>query len=401
MTEKGKNVFVFVVCGGRAHIETLHFSLQALKRFSANEIVIVTDTSRNEVPVVHDRIVDVNTPSNLDNHQASIFLKTGLHKFLPAENTYCYLDTDVVALSDNVDSIFDCFVAPITFATDHCRINSFSPSAVNCNCKKEFDADNEKLYSSLKYFDEVILPQLNYIDKCREEINKLVEESKKNKVGYFFRALTYYLPGKYYQLNAKYKMDKAEGRWYDDSGKLLWYEHKDNIRYASEQTGFRFDNENMVWYRANGDSLGELNCNHLVEAIHAKIGPAITPADWQHWNGGVFLFNAVSADFLECWHAKTLEIFADKYWKTRDQGTLAAMAWLFALQHQITLPIQYNFIADYNRASIKYRGGLSFSIGFSEQLVQPRFIHIYHHWGDENWAVWRDVKEHILKTHVA
>ncbi|HLP20896.1 MAG TPA: hypothetical protein VK174_11375, partial [Chitinophagales bacterium] len=83
------------------------------------------------------------------------------------------------------------------------------------------------------------------------------------------------------------------------------------------------------------------------------------------------------------------------------QGTLAATAWLFALQHQVTLPIQYNFIADYNRASIKYRGGLSFSIGFSEQLVQPRFIHIYHHWGDESWAVWRDVKEHILKTHVA
>ena len=29
-----KNIFVFVVCGGIEHIDTLHYSLEALKKFS-------------------------------------------------------------------------------------------------------------------------------------------------------------------------------------------------------------------------------------------------------------------------------------------------------------------------------------------------------------------------------
>ena len=86
MDAPAENIFVFVVCGNREHIDTLHFSLDALKRFSKNKIVIVTDSSRNEVPVNHSEIFDVETPNEFTHHQASIFLKTSLHKFLPVKN---------------------------------------------------------------------------------------------------------------------------------------------------------------------------------------------------------------------------------------------------------------------------------------------------------------------------
>ena len=86
-----KNSFIFVVCGAREHIDTLHFSLEYLKKYTSNEIWVLTDTSRNELPILHDKIVDVQTPGEFNHHQASIFLKTGIHHYFPKGNRYCYL----------------------------------------------------------------------------------------------------------------------------------------------------------------------------------------------------------------------------------------------------------------------------------------------------------------------
>ena len=144
-----KNKFVFVVCGTREHVDTLHFSLRALHRFSQHEIWVVTDTTRNEIPVVHEHIINMATPAHFNHHQASIFLKTSLHKILPTGNLYCYLDTDVVALNNEVDDIFNQKNGVITFAPDHCLMHQFSPYAVNCGClnqnKKEWNELNEIL----------------------------------------------------------------------------------------------------------------------------------------------------------------------------------------------------------------------------------------------------------------
>src|SRR6185503_13278180 len=112
------NKFVFVACGERIQIDELHFSLKALSRFSRNEIIVITDTTRNETPIVWKNIVDIKTPAELNSHQASLFLKTSVHKFLPKESRYCYLNTNVVALSEDADKIFNHKVGPVTFAPD-------------------------------------------------------------------------------------------------------------------------------------------------------------------------------------------------------------------------------------------------------------------------------------------
>jgi len=116
---------------------------------------------------------------------------------------------------------------------------------------------------------------------------------------------------------------------------------------------------------------------------------------WQHWNGGVFLFNDTSTDFLEYWHKTTMAIFEDKEWKTRDQGTLVATVWKFGLKDHVTLPISYNLIADYNNETIEYLGDLTFKVGIAKKIIKPHFIHLYHHWGDRGWDVWRDVEKYI------
>ena len=86
--------YVFVVCGSKEHIDTLHLSLKALTSFSEKDVLVLTDSTRNEIDVIHDSIIDVQTPIEYNHHQASIYLKTGIHRFLPIGNLYCYLDSN-------------------------------------------------------------------------------------------------------------------------------------------------------------------------------------------------------------------------------------------------------------------------------------------------------------------
>lgn len=133
-----KKVFVFAVCGTNEHIDTLHYSLEKLKKFSDASIWIVTDASRNEKAILHDTIIEIQTPKEFNNHQASIFLKTGLHKFLPKGNVYCYLDSDVVAVNSDCDKIFDEYIPPIRFAPDHCQMPLLAPLLLIVIVRKTF-----------------------------------------------------------------------------------------------------------------------------------------------------------------------------------------------------------------------------------------------------------------------
>jgi lipopolysaccharide biosynthesis glycosyltransferase len=56
------------------------------------------------------------------------------------------------------------------------------------------------------------------------------------------------------------------------------------------------------------------------------------------------------------------------------------------LQDLKTLPIEFNFLADYNHETLDYQ----------DKEIKPCFLHIYHHWGNKEWDVWRDVSAHIL-----
>jgi len=117
---------------------------------------------------------------------------------------------------------------------------------------------------------------------------------------------------------------------------------------------------------------------------------SIKEKNWQHWNGGVFLFNHESDGFLNAWHKKTMRIFTLPNWKTRDQGTLIATAWEFGLNNHATLSKKWNFIADYfnNGLMLNSNEGLITDDGFKTSY-KPEFMHIYHHWGKQDWDVWQ------------
>lgn len=395
---KPGNIFVFVVCGSDEHINTLNFSLRYLKHFSKNEIVVVTDLSRNKIKILHEIIVDVRAPDNLDNHQASIFLKTSLHRILTDDNLYCYLDSDVIALTSKVDTIFDHFQYPITFAPDHCTMAKFSPNAVNCGCVEKHRLLADQLSKLFEMFD---LDNKIKDEQLREKGNRLkkeITELQKNPINSAVEFLRYSISGNIYTFKHKYRYNKNEKYWTDINENIIMYDQENVEKRIEKFSGLIWDPSTNRWMTEEGNNIQDSKCHHLREAITQKFGIEISIPDYQHWNGGVFIFNKSSFNFMENWHSKTMSIFNDPYWKTRDQGTLIATNWELGFQNHKLLPKDFNFIADF------YNNNFIFNSNASEFLdtttgikYYPAFIHVYHHFGEKGWNVWDYIESVLLK----
>ena len=389
-------MFVFVVCGAKEHIDTLHFSLKALKKVSKYPILILTDSSRNEIPIEYDYIIDIKTPDHYNNHQASIFLKTGVHKFLPSGKLYCYIDTDVVALTENINSIFKFKEDIISFSTDHCKVQKFSPHAVNCTCLRENERLRDELGKILfKYNALLDISDPALIEKQRRLIRKF-DTLKTNRFAYFLISLRFFFTIRKFRLDGDTYFLRWKKIWVDKNGDtILFTKPRKLISLIEKETAWKWDTTMEKWISPDGHDLDHLICDHLVEFIFAKFDIKVADLNWQHWNGGVFLFDDKSHQFLESWHIKTLDIFRDSKWKTRDQGTLIATAWEFGLQSARTLPIEFNFLADYNHPTLRYLGDLAFKFEKDDKVIRPAFAHIYHQWGNKEWEVWRDVETYV------
>jgi glycosyltransferase involved in cell wall biosynthesis len=127
-----------------------------------------------------------------------------------------------------------------------------------------------------------------------------------------------------------------------------------------------------------------LQCRHLVQAIRDTFGVRVDP-NWQHWNGGAFVFSNEAAPLLDCWHEFTRRIIAEPSWQTRDQGTLIAAAWKMGLQNAPTLPRKFNFIVDcFHEMPLQERGPAracdlpcndSYSLRNHKTKPRPAFLH--------------------------
>lgn len=385
-------VFVFVVCGAKEHIDALQYSLAALQQFSKHRMVVITDSSRNEVPIDYAEVIDKPTPPHFTHHQASIFLKTSINTYLPKGNLYCYLDTDVVALSAEVDSIFEEYKSPITFAPDHCVVDQFSPSAIKCGCAEKYAAWEKELKQLFAQYKDLIRAPENKEKKQRLEAK--LAAIKKNKIYYQWIALRFNLAKHMFKLDEDSFLDKKKNVWIDKNGRPILYEKdiQGSVDLIERSTPYRIDkNDSKRWCR-DGLDVFDARCSHLQEAIKQEFDVEVQLLDWQHWNGGVFLFDDSSAEFLSSWHAKTMRIFDLPRWKTRDQGTLIATAWEAGLQQHKMLPKKFNLIADYGHKRINYLGQLTFQLD-NKEMVEPAFVHIYHHWADVKWNVWQDVEQ--------
>ncbi len=386
--EQRQGVFVFVVCGAREHIDTLHFSLRYLRHFSHSRIVVVTDSARNEVAIEHPDIIEVPTPEHFNHHQASIYLKTGLHLFLPKGQLYCYLDTDVVAVNHQVDEVFNQYISPITFAPDHCHVRQFSPYAVNCGCKVEdrVEAELQRLINDVEAGYADGNPNFKKEQDALKTQLQGLNATFPKKVWAFIR---YHTSGKRFELEDGFWYDKRAELWRNAAGQPLMGSMESLAKVIEAQSSFQYSRRKKTWYTADGRRVWAPECGHLVEHIQQEFAIGVAKGDWQHWNGGVFLFDDRSADFLQRWHDKTLHIFNRPGWRTRDQGTLIATVWETGLQNHPMLSPKWNYIADYYKPQIKLNEETGeFSEDNFKTSIKPSLVHVYHHFGTKGWHIW-------------
>jgi len=434
--------FVFVVCGPRDHIETLNTSLPYLRRFSRHEILVVTDLARNQATIQHDRILDVSTPATLTHHQASIYLKTGLPRWLPPGQVYCYVDSDILAVDHRVNDVFDQDRGIVAFAPDHCPLANFSPHATRCGSlerherrRAEFErhmgeANSKRadLMESLREWrdHEQQLKQpplrrrmvtLRWLIRQWRNMNRRDSSSRILRLTQFAKHFS--LRGFRYDRSKQewcdlygnrlicnfsrffhergFEFDLASRTWYDLCGN---YVMGDTLSGQSARLGgiFHHDPVRQCWLDENDESVLEpARCSHLVNKIEDEFRVRVNDGSWRHWNGGLFVFDDRSRAFLDYWHEASRRIFQRPDWRVRDQGTLVAATWKFGLQDAPTLPVEFNFIADYNSTHLaldKERGFRVRDGGY----VRPYFVHVYHEFGRRDWDVWRWLESILLSN---
>lgn len=385
------NAFVFVVCGSAEHTDTLAMSYQILNTKTKNPIYIVTDTKRNENQLDFPNVIDVNTPVNFNHHQASIFLKTSLHKILPKGFKYAYLDTDIIAYGTHPDEIFNQFIPPIRFAPDHCKMNQFSPYAVNCGCIEMFEKKRVEVNALMAQYDEFSNSTDPEITKLRSQLFREFDKIKSNgipKLSFYF---LYLLSWPVFHLTNEFTLNKKTKLWYfRDHTPIM---RKLNMHKIARKANLKWNYIRNEMTLHDGRNLWSNYCLHLKHSIHQSFQVNINENDWQHWNGGVFIFSDESQEFMETWHRYTMEIFKNTEWKTRDQGTLIATVWKFGLQNHPTLDIKWNMILDYHNQQLEINKEGDLTIDGKHHL-SPEFVHIYHHWGDTTWNIWNQVMIH-------
>ncbi len=388
-------VFVFVVCGSAEHIDTVNFSIRQLKKCTAFSVVVVTELSRNEKDIEHDNVISVETSLSFNHHQASIFLKTSLHRILPNGKHYCYLDTDVVCLSKKVDTIFENFSTPITFAPDHCNITQFSPSAILCRCEEKEDERIKAEEADIKNKLESYRITDSYLLGKQERLLVMLQQIKKDRIRYFFTSLQFNLSRSVFQLTSDFFYDKKRSFWFDAQKNPIHYDSEQALsNLIEDQTGVYWEPVAERWNKRGDDIYALKGCNHLIEEIKTLFAIDISDRKWNHWNGGVFLFDDSSHMFMDAWHNKTLRIFTNNKWRTRDQGTLAATCWEFGLNNHRTLSKVFNFVADYNNPYLQISADKKYvSDDGLRTKYGPVLIHVFHHFGDRAWFLWQWVEQ--------
>ncbi len=380
------NTFVFAVCGGKEHIETLNHSIAFLKKRTSNRIVVVTDLRRNEGEIHHNDIISVETDPKFNHHQAAILLKTSLHRILPKGINYMYLDTDILAIGENINNIFATYHSPINFAADHCQMMQFSPYSVNCNCLTEMQHYRELLERLMDKEDPLRKStQLEIVEK-RKRLEAFYMNLRHNLRQKIFTTLKYALSGKNFELFPDIIFNKKEKVWKGPNGEFIMKSL--DMPKLAKQAGLKWNKLKMEPQLPDGRNVWQDQCTHLQQKIQEKFKVIITQPNWQHWNGGVFLFNDDSYNFLETWHQFTLQIFNYPDWKTRDQGTLIATVWKFGLQNHPTLDPKWNCLADYHNPNLALSTDKQTITLDGRNFFKPEFLHIYHHWDDKTWDIW-------------
>jgi len=220
---------------------------------------------------------------------------------------------------------------------------------------------------------------------------------KQNKLSYLLLSIRFLLNLNKFKLDEDTYYDRWKKVWHDKEGRVIITPAESMVKDIEKNSKWRWNALKRRWMGPDGSDVYDLECPHLAQYIFNRFKIEVKDKNFQHWNGGVFLFNDSGHDFMEAWFNKTMEIFTYPEWMTRDQGTLIATVWEFGLQNQPLLPKKFNFIADWHNHRLMMDDKGEFTDDAFKTRLQPALIHIYHNFGKKGWDIWDHV-EHVKES---
>lgn len=325
MTKDRPCAYVYAVAGEGKHSRRVDQSVRFLQSVTTNEIFIVAGRNRHSL-TSNVNILEVDLPTAYDDHQASMLLKSSLPTHLPTGKKYCYLDSDIIPLTAP-DAVFDGFTPPVMLTQDHATIDQFSPYALNCGCltdKVKQQQELQQMIDQYAYHSQSDLPKIQ-LEQKQERLRRLLSDDR--LLRRWWRFLRFNLARKTYHLDDEFHFDKGAQTWFDHNGEVILY-HEPN-EHIQRHSPYTHDAATGRWTNADQEDIHDVQCGHLRELIHRKFGVA-SEAHKQLWNGGLFVFDDHSKDFMRMWHQLLLDMLADPgTWQTRDQAALYIAASLF------------------------------------------------------------------------
>jgi hypothetical protein len=228
----------------------------------------------------------------------------------------------------------------------------FSPSAVRCNCWEQNKKDIAELELLMQRFDPDRKSKDEAMERKKQQLIKKFEVIKQNKLHYAWITFRFLTALKKFKLDDDTYYDRWKKVWVDKEGRVIIRPAESMVKDIEANSHWRWNYLKRRWLGPDGKDVYDLECHHLPEYIKSEFGIDVKNKNFQHWNGGVFLFDDSSDGFLNAWFDKTMRIFNLPNWYTRDQGTLIATVWEFNLQDNPLLPKEYNYIADYNNPKV-------------------------------------------------
>jgi hypothetical protein len=286
------------------------------------------------------------------------------------------LDSDVVAVSSEVDRVFDQFRGSVVFAADMGKLEDFSPFAVNCACMDQTVALKD---AQMRYDSE----GFKEYQRCTDAISVELAKNRKDLIGRIRSWVNYQFGHlEFYRLSNGYYQHKETGRWYSEGGIDIDATYA-RIPWISKASGCMWNATDQRYERVDGSDAEVLKCEHLRELLKLDFDVDV-PKGWQHWNGGVFLFDTRAESFFADWNGHVLKVFGSAAWRTRDQAALIATVFGHGLQNAPLLDCKFNFIVredEFEKLLASEEGVL-----FDGIETQPAFLHFI------DWVSGRDAE---------
>lgn len=372
--------YVFAVCGESKYLRQCEDAVMRLGNFSSLPIYIITDVKRNDSKITAEaKIIEVETPGDLNHHQASIYLKTSLPHFLPVQtSSYCYLDSDVFAVSDKADTIFDCEHEGIGFAQDLYTVNEFSAYVFNDGFLEKRLAENQEVVSLISKLEAL---HHHFKEKQQSPEGKKLEAFLSTVKKDPFRNL---LPLSNYLFARAFKFEKQKIRddlyyksaakaWVDKNENEILFDYPSRINKLLSSSPYKFDKKKGSWLNPKGEKVFSMKHPKLREWLTQQTNRQFSGEE-RLLNGGVFVFDQRAIPFFNTWHDEVMKQLPDNSFRNRDQAALFLAAQKYPGLIGKPLDSCYNFLVDEQHPKFYFHAKKGVG-GYGTHWRKPIFMH--------------------------